>query len=219
MLVCDDEPHVVAVLRVLLGRAGYEVLGAGSIAQALTVAGDVDAAIVDLLLPDGSGTELCERLRAWSTMPILVLSGLDEEAQKVAALQAGADDYLTKPFSGRELLARLRALMRRGGGREQALVITGSLRVDLVARHVELSGREVALTPTEFAILAALMRERGRLVRTEHLIEEVWGTETADAGLLRTHLANLRGKLEPGARGGGYSLIRTEPGLGYRFAG
>jgi two-component system, OmpR family, KDP operon response regulator KdpE len=210
---------VLRALRVMLRDAGYETIPAMSVAEALDAAARTppDAAIVDVLLPDGSGIELCRQLRSWSDMPILVLSAVDEEEQKVQALEAGADDYVGKPFSARELLARLEAVFRRidGHGEEPTLLVRG-LEINFPAHTVRVDGREVRLTPTEFNLLGALARNRGRLLTSRALLKEVWGGEHAgDTPLLRTHIANLRHKLGDGAAGHPY--IRTEPGVGYRF--
>jgi two-component system KDP operon response regulator KdpE len=221
VLVCDDEPQIVRAVRVILHEGGYDVSDAATLAQALDVAASEppDAAIVDLILPDGNGIELCREFRSWSAMPIVVLSALDEEDQKVLALEAGADDYLTKPFSARELLARLDALFRRvaGSDDEQAILRIEGIEINFPAHTVRREGEEVRLTPTEFKLLSTLARNRGRLMTSGALLSEVWGGGSADdTTLLRTHIANLRHKIEPidGAR---QPLIRTEPGVGYRF--
>ena len=220
LLVCDDEPQVLRALRVVLREAGFEMTGAESLAAAREAIADrpPDGAIIDLLLPDGSGIELCRELRSWSRMPILVLSGLEEEEQKVAALQAGADDYVTKPFAPGELVARLHAVFRRvEENGEERTIVAGGLEIDLPAHVTRLDGRPLRLTPTEFNLLVVLARNRGRLVTSRSLLSEVWGEDHVnDVPLLRTHMANLRHKLEPG-RAGSRGLIRTEPGLGYRF--
>jgi len=220
ILVCDDEPQIIRALRVILRDAGYEASAAASLAEALELAArePPDAAIIDLVLPDGSGIELCTELRSWSSMPILILSALDEEEQKVAALRAGADDYLTKPFSARELLARLEAVFRRVvAADEEATVCVKGLEINFAAHTVLRDGREVKLTPIEFKLLGALARKRGRLVSTRTLLTEVWGLEFADdAPLLRTHIANLRHKIE-GTDARAWVYIKTEPGIGYRF--
>jgi two-component system KDP operon response regulator KdpE len=176
----------------------------------------VDAAIVDLILPDGDGVEVARKLREWSEMPILVLSALGEEDQKVRALEAGADDYVTKPFGPRELIARLQAALRRAApeGGEPVLRV-GSLELDLAAHVARLDGEEVHLTPIEFNLLKALMTNRGRLMTHGALLVAVWGPAYAeDVAVLRTHIANLRRKVEPA---GAERHIRTEAGVGYRF--
>jgi two-component system KDP operon response regulator KdpE len=205
----------------VLHDGGYEVDTASGLAEALerAAARPPDAAIVDLILPDGDGVELCAELRSWSNMPILVLSALDDEEQKVRALGAGADDYLTKPFSARELLARLEAIFRRVGAHDdEAVVLVKGLEINLAAHTVARNGREVELTPTEFKLLSVLARNRGRLMTSRALLSEVWGpAHDRDAPLLRTHIANLRSKIEspdPAA----WLYIKTEAGVGYRFA-
>ena len=219
VLVCDDEPQILRALKVVLREAGFEAIGAETAREALDAAAvrRPDAAIVDLVLPDGDGVEVCAQLRSWSEMPILVLSAVGEEEQKVRALEAGADDYVTKPFGPRELVARLRAAMRRApGGEEEPTVEAGGLRVDLAGRSVSRDGEEIHLTPTEFGLLRTLVRNRGRLMTHRALLTEVWGPAYGeDTATLRTHVANLRRKIEPPE---GERLIRTDPGVGYRFA-
>jgi two-component system KDP operon response regulator KdpE len=232
VLVCDDEHQILRALRVILRDAGYESLPASTAEEALDVAAvqRPQAGIIDLVLPDMDGVELCRRLREWTQMPLIVLSAVGEESAKVRALAAGADDYVTKPFGPRELIARLQANMRRiGAEREESLVTTGELTVDLAARAVTLTGKAVHLTPTEFDLLRLLVRNRGRLMTHRDLLVTVWGPGYADdTQVLRAHIANLRRKIEPvggagsapgsgGSRGPRY--IRTDPGVGYRFAG
>jgi two-component system, OmpR family, KDP operon response regulator KdpE len=219
ILVVDDERQILRALKVILREAGYDVAEATTIEEALDVASvrPPDAAIVDLMLPDGSGVELCRRLREWSQMPILVLSAVGEEDAKVEALEAGADDYVTKPFGTRELVARLGAALRRAGETpgEPAIEVDG-LRIDLNDRVVQRAGEEVHLTPIEFDLLRTLVRHRGRLMTHRALLIEVWGPQYADdTQVLRAHIANLRRKIEPT---GERRYIRTEPGIGYRFA-
>jgi two-component system KDP operon response regulator KdpE len=218
VLVCDDEDQILRALRIILRDAGVEPMPTTTAQEALDAAAlrAPDAAIIDLVLPDGDGIEVCRQLRSWSGMPILVLSAVGEEEQKVRALEAGADDYVTKPFGPRELVARLRAVMRRSqvADDEPAIDVDG-LHLDLAARTVRRDGEEVHLTPTEFDLLRTLVRNRGRLMTHRALLTEVWGQAYAgDTPTLRTHIANLRRKIEPqdGAR-----LIRTDPGVGYRF--
>jgi two-component system, OmpR family, KDP operon response regulator KdpE len=204
---------------VILREAGFEALGTETAKEALDAAAvrGPDAAIVDLVLPDGDGVEVCAQLRSWSEMPILVLSAVGEEAQKVRALEAGADDYVTKPFGPQELVARLRAAMRRApGAAEEPVLDLNGLRIDLAGRGVSRDGEEVHLTPTEFKLLATLARNRGRLMTHRALLTEVWGPAWAqDTATLRTHVANLRRKIEPPD---GERLIRTDPGVGYRIS-
>jgi len=220
VLVCDDEPHIVRALKVVLRDAGFDTLPAYTAAEALDVASlrPPDAAIIDLVLPDGSGIEVCRSLRAWTEMPIIVLSAVGEEDQKVRALEAGADDYVTKPFGPRELVARLRAVLRRAGSAPDEPTITvDGLEVDLGARIVRRAGDEVHLTPIEFDLLRVLVRNRGRLLTHRMLLTDVWGPAYAnDTQTLRTHIARLRRKLEP-AGDDGPRYIRTDPGVGYRF--
>jgi two-component system KDP operon response regulator KdpE len=220
VLVCDDEPQILRALKVILRDAGFEGVGAETAREALDAAAvrRPDAAIVDLVLPDGDGVDVCAQLRSWSEMPILVLSAVGDEAQKVRALEAGADDYVTKPFGPKELVARLRAALRRApGDSEEPLVELEGLRIDFAAHVVSLSGEEVHLTPTEFKLLATLVRNRGRLMTHRALLTEVWGPAwSEDTATLRTHVANLRRKIESPERA---RLIRTDPGVGYRIAG
>jgi len=220
VLVCDDEPQILRALRVVLREAGFEAIEATSAEEALDRAAvrPPDAAILDLVLPDGDGIEVCRRLRQWTDMPIVVLSAVGEEDEKVRALEAGADDYVTKPFGARELVARLEAALRRAGaGANEPALKIGGLEVDLAARSVRVDGEFVHLTPTEFELLRTLLRHRGRLLTHRTLLIEVWGPEWADdTHTLRTHIANLRGKIEPAGEGPRY--IRTDPGIGYRFA-
>jgi two-component system KDP operon response regulator KdpE len=219
VLVCDDEPQILRALKVVLREAGFEAIGAETGREALDSAAlrHPDAAIVDLVLPDGDGVEVCAQLRSWSEMPILVLSAIGEEEQKVRALEAGADDYVTKPFGPRELVARLRAAMRRApGGAEEPTVEIDGLHVDLAAHTASRDGEEIHLTPTEFELLRVLVRNRGRLMTHRALLTEVWGPAWSDdTATLRTHVANLRRKVETGE---GERLIRTDPGVGYRIA-
>lgn len=220
VLVVDDEPQILRALRVVLRDAGYEVLPAETGSDALDQAAvrQPQAAIVDLMLPDIDGVEVTRRLRQWSELPILVLSALGEEEQKVRALQAGADDYITKPFGSRELVARLEAALRRvGRGEEQPTIEAGELEIDLAARVVRLRDEQVHLTPIEFELLRVLARNRGRLMTHRALIGEVWGPEYVDdIQPLRTHIARLRSKIEPEGQPPRY--VVTEPGVGYRFA-
>ena len=220
VLVVDDERQILRALKVILREAGHEVVEATSVEDALDRAAvrPPDAAIVDLMLPDGSGVELCRRLREWSAMPILVLSAIGDEDVKVQALEAGADDYVTKPFGPRELVARLGAALRRAGeGASEPAVELDGLHVDLAGRVVRRDGEEIHLTPIEFDLLRTLVRHRGRLMTHRALLVEVWGPQYADdTQVLRAHIANLRRKIEPA---GERRYIRTDPGVGYRFAG
>jgi two-component system KDP operon response regulator KdpE len=226
ILVCDDEHQILRALRVILRDAGYEALPASTGEEALDMAAvsHPAAGILDLVLPDFDGVELCRRLREWTDMPIILLSAVGEEDAKVKALAAGADDYVTKPFGPRELIARLEASLRRvGPEREETVITSGDLSLDLASRVVTLAGREVHLTPIEFDLLRLLTRNRGRLMTHRELLTTVWGAAYADdTQVLRAHIANLRRKIEPaGVEGGasGHHYIRTDPGVGYRFAG
>jgi two-component system, OmpR family, KDP operon response regulator KdpE len=214
ILVVDDEPQILRALRVVLREAGFEAVPAETASEALDRAAvrPPDAAIVDLVLPDGDGVEVTRRLREWSQMPIIVLSAVGDEGEKVRALEAGADDYVTKPFGPRELVARLQAALRRAGRPDDEPAIRADgLEVDLAARVVRVDGTEVHLTPIEFDLLRTLARNRGRLLTHRALLVEVWGPEYAnDTAVLRTHIANLRRKI-------GGEHIRTDPGVGYRF--
>jgi two-component system KDP operon response regulator KdpE len=222
VLVCDDEPQIARALRVVLRDAGFEVVLAATAAEALDRATvrPPEAAIIDLVLPDEDGVEVCRRLREWSGMPILVLSAVGDEEVKVRALEAGADDYVTKPFGPRELVARLQAALRRAGGTNDSPAVSiGGLEIDLAGRVVRREGREIHLTPTEFDLLRVLTRNRGRLLTHRFLLTEVWGPRYAeDTPTLRTHIANLRRKIEP-ADESVARLIRTDPGIGYRLTG
>ena len=219
VLVCDDEPQIVRALKVVLREAGFAVEATVTASEALDAAAvrPPDAAVIDLMLPDGDGIDVCRQLRSWSRMPILVLSAIGDEDQKVAALEAGADDYVTKPFGPRELVARLHAVMRRAGEAvDEPTVAVDGLEIDLAARAVRREGAEVHLTPTEYELLRTLVRNRGRLLTHRMLLTEVWGPQYADdTQVLRAHIANLRRKIEPT---GERRYIRTEPGIGYRFA-
>ena len=220
VLVVDDEQQILRALRVILREAGFEALPAATGEEALDLAAlqRPDAAIIDLLLPDIDGVELARRLREWTDMPLIVLSAVGEEDAKVRALAAGADDYVTKPFGPRELVARLQANLRRiAPEREEAEVRVDGLEVDLARRTVRVQGQEVHLTPTEFDLLRLLVRNRGRLMTHRDLLVSVWGPGYGeDTQVLRAHIANLRRKIEPPE---GRRYIRTDPGVGYRFAG
>ena len=221
ILVCDDDRQILRAVRLVLREAGYEVLSCETGEEALdraAVAGP-HAAIIDLMLPDMPGIEVCRRLREWSDIPILVLSAVGEEAVKIEALQNGADDYVTKPFSPGELVARVAAMLRRAGRTvAEPQIESDGLVVDLAAHRVTLDDEEIHLTPIEFSLLRVLATKRGLLITHRALLTEVWGPEYDDAmPLLRTHIANLRAKLASGGRG--RNFIRTDAGIGYRFVG
>jgi len=215
ILVVDDESQILRALRVVLREAGFEVVPAETAKEALDRAAvrPPQAAIVDLILPDGDGIEVTRRLREWSEMPILVLSAIGDEEQKVKALEAGADDYITKPFGARELVARLQAALRRAGRAEdEPAVSVEGLEIDLAAHTVKREGEPIHLTPIEFDLLRVLVRNRGRLMTHRALLSEVWGPEYVDdIQPLRTHIARLRAKIDP-------KYIVTDPGVGYRFS-
>jgi two-component system KDP operon response regulator KdpE len=219
ILVCDDEPQILHALRITLRDAGFDVTPAATAEEALDAAAlqAPDAAILDLILPDGDGIEVTRRLREWTALPILVLSAVGEEEEKIRALEAGADDYVTKPFSPRELVARLRAALRRAQPTtDEPIVRAGEIELDLAAHAVRREGAEVHLTPIEFRLLKALMTRPGRLLTHAALLTEVWGPAYADdVATLRTHVANLRRKVEPDDASRRH--IRTDAGVGYRF--
>jgi two-component system KDP operon response regulator KdpE len=219
VLVCDDELQILRALRVVLKDAGFEVVATSTAQEALDAAAvhPPNAAIIDLILPDEDGVEVCRRLREWSKMPILVLSAIGEETEKIRALNAGADDYVTKPFAPGELVARLNAVLRRAsGGPSEPVMTADGLEIDVAAHEVRRDGEPVHLTKTEFELLRILAANRGRLMTHRALLLEVWGPGyESDKQVLRVHMANLRKKIE----GGGHRYIRTDPGVGYRFAG
>jgi two-component system KDP operon response regulator KdpE len=220
ILVCDDEPQILRALKVILREAGFEAVPAETAEEALDRAAvhPPDAAILDLVLPDGDGVEVCRQIRSWSQMPIIVLSAVGEEDAKVRALEAGADDYVTKPFGARELVARLEAALRRVAGvaAGEPRITADGLEIDLAAHTVHRDGAEVHLTPIEFRLLETLARNRGRLMTHRALLVAVWGPEYAeDVTVLRGHVANLRRKIEPAD---GHRYVRTDAGVGYRFA-
>jgi two-component system KDP operon response regulator KdpE len=219
VLVVDDERQILRALRVILRDADFEVVTAQTVQEALDAAAlrAPDAAIVDLILPDGNGIDVCRSIREWSQMPILVLSAVGEETEKIRALDAGADDYVTKPFAPGELIARLNAALRRVGPAEEPSLSVDGLEVDLAGRRVRRDGEDIHLTPKEFDLLRVLARNRGRLLTHRTLLGEVWGRAyEEDTHTLRVHIANLRRKIEPDPRAPRY--ITTDPGVGYRFS-
>lgn len=221
VLVVDDEPQLLRALRINLTARGYRVLTAADGASALRAASDgkPDVVVLDLGLPDMDGSEVIEGLRGWTTVPIIVLSARTDSSDKVLALDAGADDYVTKPFGMDELLARLRAAVRRASTSEadaQPVVETSMFTVDLVAKKVMRGDGEVHLTPTEWGMLEVLVRNQGRLVGQKQLLQEVWGPAYAnETHYLRVYLAQLRRKLE--ADPSHPKHLITEAGMGYRF--
>jgi two-component system KDP operon response regulator KdpE len=220
VLICDDELHILRALKVVLREAGFDPVATANVQEALDAASvrPPDAAIIDLMLPDGHGVDIVRALREWSEMPIIVLSALGEEDEKVRALEAGADDYVTKPFGARELVARLNASLRRSSGNtEEPTIALDGLEVDLAARAVRRDGESIHLSPIEFDLLRVLARNRGRLLTHRQLLTQVWGPEYAeDTQVLRTTIGRLRGKIEREASKPRY--IHTDPGIGYRLA-
>jgi len=220
VLVVDDEPQILRALRINLRVRNYEVDTAASGSEALTAAGrhPPDLVLLDLGLPDLDGVEVIEGLRGWTQAPIIVLSGRADSTDKVEALDAGADDYVTKPFGMDELLARLRAAIRRASpAPDEPVVKTEDFTVDLAAKRVtRADGSDVRLTPTEWQLLEILVRNRGRLVTQRQLLQEVWGPAyETESNYLRVYVAQLRRKLEPEPSRPRYLL--TESGMGYRF--
>jgi two-component system KDP operon response regulator KdpE len=218
VLVVDDEPQFLRALETNLRGAGYDVETARSVQEALTAAGlrPPDAVILDLLLPDGTGTEVCRELRAWSEAPIVLVSAVGDEAEKIAALDAGADDYVTKPFAMGELLARLRAALRRAGPPGDPVLEVGPIRLDLDKQSVTVDGRAVHLTPHEYRILRLLALNPGKLLTHRAILQEVWGPAYgAESNYLHVYVSQLRRKLEPDPSRPQYLV--TEPGAGYRL--
>jgi two-component system KDP operon response regulator KdpE len=218
VLVVDDEPQILRALQTSLRGAGYEVETAATGEQALTLAAvrPPDAVILDLVLPDARGTDVARELRAWMSVPIIILSVVGDEREKVEALDAGADDYVTKPFGVDELLARLRAALRRAETSTEPVLEIGDLRVDLEAHEVTLSGKPVQLTPHEYSLLTLLARNEGKLMTHQAILREVWGRAYADEShYLHVYVSQLRRKLEPDPARPRYIL--TEPGAGYRL--
>jgi two-component system, OmpR family, KDP operon response regulator KdpE len=220
VLVVDDEPQIRRALRTSLEAHGYEVATAGTGEEGVLAAAETapDLVLLDLGLPDLDGTEVIERVRSFSDVPVVVLSVRDRQADKVAALDAGADDYVTKPFGVEELLARLRAALRRTQGEEQGAAVLnfGDLQVDLSRRLVTLSAERVHLTKTEYALLEAMVTNPGKLLTHQWLLRRVWGVGYAEEShYLRVYVRALRKKL--GDAAAAPALILTEPGVGYRW--
>ncbi|WP_207455858.1 response regulator transcription factor [Herbiconiux sp. SYSU D00978] len=224
ILIADDDPQMVRALRVTLSARGYDIVTATNGRQAVdaAIAQHPDVYLLDLGMPELDGLEVIHALRGWTTAPILVVSGRTDAFEKVEVLDAGADDYVTKPFSMDELLARIRALTRRSPHHEpqQAVVTIGDVTIDLanrsVTRRTEGGSAAVRLTPTEWQVLEILVRNAGRLVTRQNLLVEIWGSEhVTDTGYLRLYLAQLRKKLEPNPSEPRFLL--TESGMGYRF--
>ena len=218
VLVVDDEPQILRALRTSLRGAGYDVETAETAEGALTAfaVNPPDAVILDLVLPDGRGTDVARELRTWSDVPVIVLSVVGDESEKVAALDAGADDYVTKPFGIDELLARLRAALRRREPSGEPVVEVGALTIDLEKQSVRRDGQLVQLTPHEFALLRALARNPDKLMTHAVLLREVWGSAYGDEShYLHVYVSQLRRKLEEDPARPRY--IITEPGAGYRL--
>ena len=218
VLVVDDEPQILRALQTNLRGAGYDVATASTAAEALSTAAmrPPDAFILDLVLPDGSGIEVCRELRSWSSAPILVLSVVGEEPEKVAALDAGADDYVQKPFGIDELLARLRALLRRATPSGEPVLEVGELVIDLEKRLVTVGGRRVQLTPNEFDLLRVLAQNEGKLMTHPAILRDVWGPAySTESHYLHVYVSQLRRKLEDDPARPRYLL--TEAGAGYRL--
>jgi two-component system KDP operon response regulator KdpE len=219
ILVVDDEPQILRALGTNLRARDYDVdlASTGEEALALAARKHPDLVIVDLGLPTIDGVEVIRGLRGWTEVPIIVLSVREGEGDKVDALDAGADDYVTKPFGMDELLARMRAALRRAvPGEEEAVVETVDFRADLAAKRVERDGEEIRLTPTEWQIVETLIRHPGRLITQRQLLQSVWGPQyEKETNYLRVYLAQIRRKLEPDPAKPRYFV--TEPGIGYRF--
>jgi two-component system, OmpR family, KDP operon response regulator KdpE len=219
VLVVDDEPQILRALGVILRNAGYEVATAATKSEALDAVSvrPPDAMVLDLVLPDGSGVDVTSEVRTWSSLPIIVLSAVGDEREKVRALDVGADDYITKPFGTEELLARLRAVLRRAGDdRDQPVVAVGDLSIDLSDRRVSRKGEQIHLTPIEFDILRELAQHLGKLVTQRQLLQTVWGPGyDLETHYLRVHVAHIRAKIEPDPSHPSYLI--TEPGVGYRL--
>ncbi len=218
ILVVDDEPQILRALGTMLRGAGYTVETADTAEGALAAAAahPPEAVILDLVLPDGRGTDVCRELRTWTDAPVIVLSAVGEEREKVAALDAGADDYVTKPFGVDELLARLRAALRRITPSAEPVIELGALRIDVAERIVTASGERVKLSPHEFDLLRVLAQNQGKLLTHKMLLREVWGPAyQVEAHYLHVYVSHLRRKIEPDPASPRYLL--TEPGAGYRL--
>ncbi|HKV69037.1 MAG TPA: response regulator transcription factor [Gaiellales bacterium] len=218
VLVVDDEPQILRALTTNLRGAGYDVERAATGEEALAAAAarPPDAVVLDLILPDVSGVEVCRELRTWSETPILILSAVGEEEQKVSALDAGADDYVTKPFGMGELLARLRAAMRRAAPAGGQSIAVGGLVVDFDRHQVTVDGRPVTVTRIEFDLLSLFVRNEGKLLTHRAILREVWGPAyQIESHYLHVYASRLRGKIEADPRHPRYLI--TEPGAGYRL--
>jgi two-component system, OmpR family, KDP operon response regulator KdpE len=218
VLVVDDEPQILRALQMKLRGAGYGVETAETAADALMKAAmrPPDAVILDVLLPDGRGMDVCRELRIWFRAPILVLSAVGEESEKIEALDAGADDYVTKPFSGDELLARLRAALRRTAPAANPVIEIGDLKIDLDKRAVTVYGRLVSLTPIEYDLLRLLAVNEGKLMTHPAILREIWGPAyREESNYVHVYISHLRQKIEPDPARPRYLL--NQPGVGYRL--
>jgi two-component system KDP operon response regulator KdpE len=218
VLVVDDEQQILRALRTTLRGAGYEVDTADTAEAALAAAGmrPPEAVVLDLVLPDGTGTDVLRELRKWSTAPVIVLSAIEDESEKVAALDAGADDYVTKPVGIDELLARLRAALRRAAPSGEPVISIGELEVDLEKQQVRVSGKPVHLTPHQYDLMRLFARNEGKLLTHRTILQEIWGPGYGtESNLLHVHVSQLRRKIEPDPSRPRYLL--TEPGAGYRL--
>jgi two-component system KDP operon response regulator KdpE len=219
VLVVEDDAQVRRFLRAALSSHAFRVVEAGTVREAeqLATSHNPDVFLLDLGLPDGDGVDLARRLREWTRAPIIVLSARGREEDKVNALDAGADDYLTKPFGVNELLARLRVALRHAQATPAGdpILEAGPLRVDLARREVTVDGREIRLTPTEFRLLALLARHAGKVLTHRQILKDVWGPNASEAHWVRVHMAELRKKVE--ADPARPRLLVTEPGVGYRL--
>jgi two-component system KDP operon response regulator KdpE len=215
ILVVDDEPQFMRALATSLRGAGYEIDMATTASEALASAGlrPPDAVVLDLLLPDGTGTGVCRELRTWTDVPIVLVSAVGEEDEKIAALDAGADDYITKPFAIGELLARLRAVLRRVGPTGEPSIEIGAISIDFDKSLVTVDGNTVHLTPHEYRLLRLFARNEGKLLTHRTILREVWGPAYGDeSNYLHVYVSQLRRKLAPTA------YLKTEPGAGYRLS-
>ncbi|MBI5296454.1 MAG: response regulator transcription factor [Chloroflexi bacterium] len=221
ILVVDDEPPIRRYLRAALSAQGFTIYEAASGQEALNavIADRPDIIILDLGLPDIDGIEVTRQLREWSQIPIIILSVREAEQDKIAALDAGADDYLTKPFGTGELMARMRVALRRLTSKpDEPILQVGGLHMDISRRIVSVDGDQITLTPTEYEILRLLMQNAGKVITHHHLLRQVWGTAyESEMHILRVNISNLRRKIEPDPARPTY--IHTEPGVGYRLKG
>ena len=218
ILVVDDEQQILRALQTSLRGAGYEVETADTAERALAAAAmrPPEAVILDLVLPDGTGTDVVRQLRTWSSAPVIVLSAVGDEHEKIAALDAGADDYVTKPVGIDELVARLRAVLRRAVPSAEPVLVIGGLEVDLEKRELRIDGKPVHLTPHQFDLLRVFAGNQGKLLTHRMILQQVWGPGYGtESNLLHVHVSQLRRKIEPDPARPRYLL--TEPGAGYRL--